>query len=395
MKKVVFALKGMYLGGTEKALLSALDVFNEKDTDVYILLLDHEGALLNDIPNWCKVLYIDNINEKIKKPLLRNGFKDNFKYYVKHFRLIKAFKIFVRRVLFKDLLAEIDGKYKKIPYYEDEFDVAVSYQYHDTFITRYVAEKIKAKKKYVWVHNDLTTTGFNYKYTYPYIENYNCIYSVSKYIETELKNAYPNMSNMISVKYNYLNKNKIILKSNENVQIPWSNEDFSILTVGRLNNQKGYDIAIDSANILKKNNISFKWYFIGDGEEKENLLSLIKKYELENDVILYGSVKNPFPFMKNCNLYVQSSRHEGYCTTTNEALSLSKAVISTRVSGADEQIKDGYNGWIVDIDSRAIADKIIDIYRNPLKINEIETNLIKDNKIIINDYFDFLRFEGE
>ena len=390
MKKIVFGLKGMYLGGTEKALLTALNNFPQTDYEVTILLLDKEGALLDKIPSFCKVLYIENIDNKVKEPLLRNGFVDNIKYYLKHFRLIKVCKLLFRRLIKKDLLAEADGLYPKIPNLEEEFDIAVSAQYHDTFITRFIADHVTAKKKYVWVHNDLSTTGYRYQYTKSYINNFDKIYAVSNTITKELKDAYPEIADRIETKYNYFDEKSIKEKSLENIELPWSKETFSILSVGRLDKQKGFDIAIDVADILRKNNIDFTWYILGDGVEKQNLLKQIANKKLEKQFVLLGSVSNPFPYMKGCSLYVQPSRHEGYCTTTMEALCLNKPIIMTKVSGADEQIEDGFNGWLTDIDSGAIANKIMEVYKNIALLKEIESNIAK-KAINHNDtYFDFL-----
>ena len=385
MKKIVFGLKGMYLGGTEKALLTALNNFPQTDYEVTVLLLDKEGALLDKIPSFCKVLYIENIDNKVKEPLLRNGFVDNIKYYLKHFRLIKVIKLLFRRIIKKDLLAEADGLYPKIPNLEEEFDIAVSGQYHDTFITRFIADRVTAKKKYVWVHNDLKTTGYRYQYTKSYINNFDKIYAVSKTIEEELKDAYPEIANRIETKYNYFDE-----KSLENIELPWSKETFSILSVGRLDKQKGFDIAIDVAEILKKNNIDFTWYVLGDGVEKQNLIKQINSKKLEKQFVLLGSVDNPFPYMKGCSLYVQPSRHEGYCTTTMEALCLNKPVIMTKVSGAEEQIEDGFNGWLVEISASDIANKIIEVCKNPALIKEITNNIAKKAINHNNTYFDFL-----
>lgn len=390
MKKIVFGLKGMYLGGTEKALLTALNNFPQTDYEVTILLLDKEGALLDKIPSFCKVLYIENIDNKAKEPLLRNGFVDNIKYYLKHFRLIKVIKLLFRRIIKKDLLAEADGLYPKIPHLEEEFDIAVSGQYHDTFITRFIADHVTAKKKYVWVHNDLKTTGYRYQYTKSYINNFDKIYAVSKTIEEELKDAYPEIANRIETKYNYFDEKTIKEKSLENIELPWSKDTFSILSVGRLDKQKGFDIAIEAAGILKKSGISFTWYVLGDGMEKQNLIKLIYSKKLENQFVLLGSVNNPFPYMKGCSLYVQPSRHEGYCTTTMEALCLNKPVIMTKVSGAEEQIKDDFNGWLVDIDATTIANKIIEVYKNPSLLKEITNNIAKKAIDHNATYFDFL-----
>lgn len=101
-------------------------------------------------------------------------------------------------------------------------------------------------------------------------------------------------------------------------------------------------------------------------------------------MILLGNQRNPYGYLKDCDLYVQTSIYEGYCTTTNEAKVLKKPVITTDVSGAREQFVNNITGWIVDINEEAIYQKIKEVLNNKEMCRFIVKNLEKDEKKVKN-----------
>ena len=104
----------------------------------------------------------------------------------------------------------------------------------------------------------------------------------------------------------------VLKKSTEFYPKEFTRNVFNIVTVGRLTEQKGYDVSIKAARILKDKGIQFKWFAIGEGKDRQKLESLIRKLNLNNNFFLLGRRDNPYPYIKNCDLYVQFSRHEGY-----------------------------------------------------------------------------------
>lgn len=168
----------------------------------------------------------------------------------------------------------------------------------------------------------------------------------------------------ISKFYNVIDIEEIKRKSEQDEIIPFK-ESFNIVTVGRLTEQKGYDIAIKAASILKKRKINFAWYAIGGGRDEKKLKKLVEKYCLENQFVFLGRKKNPYPYMKHCDLYVQPSRHEGYVITLVEARALCLPILSSDIPSAREQIQDGINGYVAELSAEDLADKIEYLYNNP------------------------------
>lgn len=139
-----------------------------------------------------------------------------------------------------------------------------------------------------------------------------------------------------------------------------------ILTVGRLSIEKGQDLTISVLAKLKEAGYNVKWYCIGDGKERALYEKLVEDYDVQDDYIFLGSVSNPYPFMKQCNIYVQPSRYEGYCITLAEARCFNNPIISTNFTGASEQIIHNHNGLIVQFDEQQMYDSIVQILSDKL-----------------------------
>lgn len=125
-----------------------------------------------------------------------------------------------------------------------------------------------------------------------------------------------------------------------------------------MTSQKGYDLAVMAAKILRDSGLNFKWYFVGDGNDRAVIEKDIAEYGLEKHVILTGAKDNPYVYMKNADIYVQTSRFEGYCLALCEARILDKPIVTTDFDVVGDQIVNEQNGLIVSMTGQAIADGI-------------------------------------
>jgi glycosyltransferase involved in cell wall biosynthesis len=97
--------------------------------------------------------------------------------------------------------------------------------------------------------------------------------------------------------------------------------------------------------------------------------------------------------MANADIYVQTSKHEGYCLTLAEAKCLHKPIVSTNFVGAFEQLINEYNGIIVECDVEELYKKIKDLINDPLKRNKLAQNLRKiniDSSTEIEKFFSYI-----
>ena len=100
------------------------------------------------------------------------------------------------------------------------------------------------------------------------------------------------------------------------------------------------------------------WYIIGFGSDEDLIREKISQMSVEKRVILLGKKDNPYPYIRECDLYVQPSRYEGKCVAVREAQMLNKPVIITHYPTADSQVDNGIDGIIVPLDNVGCAAEI-------------------------------------
>lgn len=138
-----------------------------------------------------------------------------------------------------------------------------------------------------------------------------------------------------------------------------------ILSVGRLVRQKGFDLLIRAVALLKDERIQLT--ILGDGPEEASLRALAEELGVSDRVKFPGFTLNPFKTMRNSDLFVLSSRWEGFGHVIVEAMVVGLAVVATCCpSGPDEIITDGVDGLLCPTGSpEALADKIVYLIRSP------------------------------
>lgn len=373
-KKIGFFITSLKIGGIEKALLSMIEKMDKKKYDITVYTIEKKGELLQDFE---KVVTVKEIND-LKEKIIWNG-KDLLMKYIKKRKLLCFIKSLFLMIYYKIIKKDRNELVKNADFLSENLDIAVSYQVPISPITIYVAEKVNAQKKYLWNHADLISVPAfiieNYK---KYFIKYDKIFSVSKKATQNVISLLPEFQDKAETFYNIINEEIIIRKANEKINETFSRDYTNIVTVARLAKGKGYDLAIEITFKLIKKGYKIKWFAIGCGEEKSNLEKLIKKFNVENYFILLGEKLNPYPYMKNADIYIQPSQYEGYSITSSEAKILCRPIITTNTAGANEKFKNGENAIIVNYDNEEIEKAIIDLIENKNKRIKFINNLKKN-----------------
>lgn len=387
-KKIIFMIINMNIGGTEKALLSMIDEMDKEKWDVTILMLEGAGGFLTDIPQWVKVKCVKEYSEL--KSLVQNPPIVTVKNLLKKGRIIKggslAFHYGISKVS-KSLLHWYKYVLKEINPLEESYDVAVAYAGPMDLITTFVSEKISAKKKVQWIHFDISKIIFDEGIVKKLYPRFNKIFVVSEEGKKTLINKFSFLNQNAEVFHNVVSKEKIKKLANEKKSYEDNYDGIRILTVGRLSKEKGQDLIINVLVKLKAEGYKARWYCIGDGNYKNECLKLRKRLNLEEGFILLGSKKNPYPYMKSCDIYVQPSRHEGYCITLAEARCFNNPIIATNFAGAKEQIEHGKTGLICDSDSVSIYKALKELIDNTDLREKIINNMTSIKKDDSNDIY--------
>lgn len=381
MKKIAILNYHMACGGTEKAMIALLNSLDYNQIQVTLYLLFKEGPLLNDIP---KQVDVQEIRFK----------KDKYRNYVSELRglnTIQTSYLKLERKIFK-ILNKVDYEdgtifeavLKQVIVPDVEFDLVCDFSGYGFFPTIVAAKLFRAKQRCTWIHDEKC---FWLKRVEKSLDNFDRIFCVSISVKQNFLKMYPQYQSKTEVFYNLIDAQEIRNKANNSVVSDIMNEQNVLLTVGRIVEQKGYDVAVKTALLLKEKNILFKWYFIGDGDKREDMESLIRKFKLQNEVILLGRKDNPYPYMKKCTLYVQPSRNEGYPIVIVEARALECVIVASDIPSIGEQIKNEVNGFLVQLNEKAFANKIEEILRDEEKRERVKKEL-QNEKI---DYSDNIK----
>ena len=353
MKKILFIMNNLNCGGAEKALVSLLKTIDYSKYEVDLLLFKQEGIFLKQVPKQVNILpepfgykYYDMsvINATIE--LTKNG------KILDAIRRLRAFFIYKSE---KDTyrcgqkvwpyISKMFGKLDK------KYDVAIGYLENNPIY--YCIDNVYADKKIGFIHNDYDKLGLNPIGDRAYFNKLDNIVTVSEECAEVLKQRFPEYKEKVRVMYNIVSPSIINDMAKEKIEL--NNAEINLVTIGRLNYQKGYDMAIEACKKLIEKGYDIKWNILGEGKERVNLENLIKKYNLEDRFILLGIRENPYPYILNADIYVQTSRFEGKSIAIDEAKILNKPILVTNFSTVKDQISDGKEGVIVDMNVDSIV----------------------------------------
>lgn len=395
MKKIIFVIESMNIGGTEKALLSMISEIPKDKYDITILLLENNGGFLEFIPNYIKVQHLKEYSDievdmrKSAKDLLKTEIENK-----KYFDGLKTLFYYGLSRVSKDYNIYFNNKIMKmVNMLDEEYDVAISYQGPPSHFSAYlVANKIRTKKRVQWVHSDVSKLNLDIKTTNNLYKKFDKIFVVSNEGKEKFEELFPTLKNKTEVFSNILSS-KLAKKQAELKKGFDDNFDgMRILTVGRLSGEKGQGITIPILSKLRNDGYNVKWYCVGEGVLRADYEKLIKEYNLEDYYILLGNDANPYPYFKECDIYVQPSKFEGYCITLAEARMFNKPIVSTDFIGAREQISHNENGFIVPFNEKKLYNAIKSLIDNEELRRKFISNLKKQDVDTTNEIDKLYKF---
>ena len=372
MNSFLFVIDSLHCGGAEKSLVSLLNSIDYIKCKVDLLLFKRGGEFESSLPVEVNILDVPEYYGVVSKCKKVNLLK-KIKYY--YFRVKTSILLRIKNSRHSEQI--VYGSIKNILKKLDKvYDVAVAYS--QGMPTYFVGEKVEAKSKFAWINCDYARTKYDKNIDKKFYDKYTNIVAVSNYVYESIYKLNYDYKNKLVVLRDIVNPVVIRKLSEEFYPEEYTTKDYIITTVGRIAEVKGYDLLVKSAKLLKEYNFKFKWYIVGDGPERLVIEEMIKKYNLDNDVILLGNKSNPYPYIKNCNLYVQTSRKEGFGLSVIEAKILKKPIICTSFETAYEIINDKINGIIVNKNEYDISKAIININNDTNLMDKIINNLERD-----------------
>ncbi len=396
MKDILVASFDMEVGGVERSLISMLEGFDYKKYAVDLMLYRHQGDfmelvcnkvnLLEEVPQY--TTFRKSIGETLKDKEYGIGFsrilsKINTRFAGKAKGIVET-GYYQMQLMWKYAIPFL-------PKLDKEYDVAISYLWPHYF----VADKVKAKKKIAWIHTDYSTIETDIEMDLKVWNKFDCIVAVSEACKNSFLKKYSALKNKVIVMENITSPQFIRDMANEEIDTPMLLDNrFKIITVARLSHAKGIDNAVRALRILKdKGYENIAWYVVGYGGDETMIKNLIRDLKLENSFVLLGKQINPYPYIKEADLYVQPSRYEGKAVTVGEAQILAKPVLITNYTTANSQVKNGVDGYITELSIEGIADGIEKLYKDATVRKQLANNCSNtdySNKYELNKLYEII-----
>lgn len=384
MKKILFVANDLEIGGAERALISLLNTIDNKNFKIDLFLLKHKGDFMNMIPK--KINLLPQIDEfaTLGVPITDVLKKRKFKHvYGRLIGKIKAWKFKKDNNISGVNGVDIEYSYKYTKKYmpmisNDKYDLVVGFSTPFYFVD----EKTIGEKKIAWLHTDYSSIPGDTESELKAWSIYDNIVSISDKVSESFIKKYPTLKekivlieNIISPKF-IINQADLLDVSNE---IKIDDNTINLLSIGRFSTVKNFTSIPYICKKILDSGIYIKWYIIGYGEEEDMIKSEIKKLNMQNNVIILGKKNNPYPYIKQCDIYVQPSKFEGKSVSIIEAKVLGKPVIITNFPTANDQLINNYDGLIVPMDNDGCSEKMIEFIRDKQKVNSIANNCKNTN----------------
>jgi glycosyltransferase involved in cell wall biosynthesis len=358
MKKVLFVAPSLKAGGIERALVNQINSLDFDKYDVYLYLFSETGSYINQINRNVHIVCSNFVMSCIGKSRVEAR---------KHFTmaLMRAILALIARLIGSLRLFNI--LYKMMPNI-GPFDWAISYVHNGNDrslyygANKFVIEKVKACKKIAWIHSDYVGLNMRTQASDDEYRKMDCVVNVTNFMKRrfdELKLVPLDKSFTV---YNRINSDEMICESLS----PFKKEQnrFIIITTGRVESRKGtYKLCVIAKRLVEKGD-DFRWYFIGDGVDMKKCSEFVQANNLERYVCFLGSLDNPYPYVKNSNLYVSASETETFGYSIVEALTFNVPVVALKYDAIGEILENGNNGVICEtLDS--MCDEIHKNITNP------------------------------
>lgn len=353
MKKIAIIIPSLRGGGAEKVMLTIATYLNKTEFQVKLFVINKEGPYIKRVPEDLEIIDLKSKRVRYSIPKLinelNNYYPDIIFSTLGHLNLV---------------LLSIRWLLKGAPriFVREANTPSLSLTKHS-----------KVRRRIV---------KFLYRRLYPSADG---VIAQCKEMKDDIINTFNITGKNITYIYNPVDINEIIKKSTE--FNPYNSENKNILAVGRLTYQKGFDNLISAFEKVVKIVPEARLTILGEGELKESLLAQINEINLSHKIDIVSFKDNPYPYYKYADLYVLSSRWEGFPNTLLESLTCETPIVSTECkSGPREILNGGDYGALVDVESiEQLEDAIINTLTQKTK-KSISRAYTFDIKKIIKKY---------
>lgn len=393
-KKILFAIHTLGIGGAEKVLVNLVNNLDSSKYEVTVLTIIDTGKFRFDLNDNIKYISL------LRLPFFLRGRNQdsNSESLLKKSSFVVKCIAEIYQFLWRRLPVRLfyNLKIKEI------YDVEVAFL--EGITTKFISASNQNSRKIAWVHVDLyeekksTKIYKNYKEELSSYKKFDAIVSVSKHVEDVFRDKFKELITDYFVRYNPIDSQYIRELSFKN-DVDKDSNKFILCTIGRLSPQKGYDRLIPIISNLVKDYRNIELWIIGVGPDELKLKQMVHELNLMEHVKFLGFQKNPYMYLSKADLFVVSSRAEGFSTVASEASILGIPTVTVQVSGMKELFGENNEyGIVVENDVSALEQALSTVLSNPSVLNQykqrlpklsrrfdLNTSIKEIEKVLIND----------
>lgn len=358
MKKILFFLESLAGGGAEKVLADIVSNLDKSKYDITVCTVTDGDVYQQRVSSVCHYRSILQTSD------YKSGGVRKFLFWLR----LRVLYLLPAKVAYKLFM-------------KDQYDFEIAFI--EGFATKIIAASTNAKsKKIAWVHSDLLKNDHADR-VYSNLEEqrnaynkYDKIVCVSEGVRTSFGQKIFCDSRVL-VQNNPIDEKLILKQAREAIDRMRPNDELLLVTVGRLEQIKGYRRLLNCVRILRDKGYRFTLWIIGKGSQQEQLEEYILEHDLSGMVKLLGFCSNPYKYLDKCDAFVCSSYAEGFSTAATESLILGKPVFTLECAGMHELI-DGFGcGIIVPNTDEALCALLEDVVARKVDIEQYKRNAKK------------------
>ncbi|MED4127774.1 glycosyltransferase [Shouchella miscanthi] len=334
MKTIAFILYSFDAGGVERMTLHLAENYIKRGYKVDLVVMHPTGEYTDSVPSGVCIVPLSKVKARAALPGL-----------ISYFRKKKPDIICSA----KDYLNVLVILAKKIS--QLKATLIVSSRVH---LSEQAKQDPSANRTKKWVLR-----------TYRYADH---VVGVSRGVSSDIQ-AIARLP-VVHTIYNPVITKSLSEKMNQPIHHPFLSDSslHVFVTVGRLHKQKDYVTLLRAFALVHKRNPHTALILVGDGEEREDLETFVVTAKLQNAVSFVGYQHNPYPYMKQADVFVLSSLYEGFGNVLVEAMAAGTQIVSTDCpSGPKEILKDGMYGHLIPVGNyEALAMAMESALLNPV-----------------------------
>ena len=324
---MLFVIESLAGGGAEKVLSVLIKHFDYNKYEVTVCPIVNEGIYCEDVRK--QVTHYKPIISYKGSLLSRLWNRIKYKLVYSYLPLSWVYKWFVPQ----------------------GHDVEIAFC--EGYVTKLLSYSNSKSKKIAWVHIDLKDYPWpidsgifrnidEEKKAYSVFNNIVC---VSKTVQRSFRELFDLRDQVITI-YNPIDVADIRLKAGQKLER--RNKPIRLVSVGRLVHQKGFDRLLRVVKRLHDNGYPIRLTILGEGVERGTLEKYVESHHMSSYISLPGFSKNPYQEMIESDVFVCSSRAEGFSLVIAEAMVLGIPVVSTECSGPNELLQEGRCGILIE-----------------------------------------------